>query len=149
MLATIRIKTDASEHNPEGVVVINLVDFNADLHEAFDSADLDSLPVERPRTLTTKDLDDARAELERRHDELLAMRADLDARHASLNAQAAEQEAERVRLTEWAAKLAEQAEAKPLSIAALREALTALGIAFDADAKKADLQALFDKSPAQ
>lgn len=149
MLATIRIKTDASEHNPEGVVVINLVDFNADLHEAFDSADLDSLLVEQPRTLTTKDLDDARAELERRHDELLSMRADLDARHESLSAQAAKQEAERNRLTEWAAKLAEQADAKPLGIAALREALAARSIAFDPDAKKADLQALLDQNPAQ
>jgi hypothetical protein len=36
---------------------------------------------------------------------------------------------------------------KPLGIAALRDALTAKGIAFDADAKKADLQALLDGAP--
>jgi hypothetical protein len=33
---------------------------------------------------------------------------------------------------------------KPLGIKALRDELTARGIAFDADAKKADLQALLD-----
>lgn len=110
---------------------------------------VDAGEAEQPRALTTQDLDNARAELERRHDELLAMRADLDARHASLSAQAAEQEAERIRLAEWAAKLAEQADTKPLGIAALREALTARSIAFDADAKKADLQVLLDNSPAQ
>ena len=36
---------------------------------------------------------------------------------------------------------------KPLGIAALREALTAKGIAFDPEAKKADLQALLDGAP--
>jgi chromosome segregation ATPase len=145
---TIRIKsTDEASQGP--FVVIARADFNLDHHEAIDPADLDHVPTEQPRTLTTKDLDEARAELERRHDELMAMRADLDARHESLNSQAAEQEAERTRLTEWAAKLAEQSDAKPLGIAALREALTARGIAFDADAKKADLQALLDQNPAQ
>jgi hypothetical protein len=38
---------------------------------------------------------------------------------------------------------------KPLGIKALRDELTARGIAFDADAKKADLQALLDQNPAQ
>jgi hypothetical protein len=38
---------------------------------------------------------------------------------------------------------------KPLGIAALREALTAAGVAFDPDAKKADLQALLDQHLAQ
>lgn len=39
--------------------------------------------------------------------------------------------------------------AKARGIASLREGLTARGIAFDADAKKADLQALLDQNPAQ
>jgi hypothetical protein len=38
---------------------------------------------------------------------------------------------------------------KPLGIAALREALTAAGVAFDPDTKKADLQALLDQHLAQ
>lgn len=60
--------------------------------------------------------------------------------------QAAEQEAERVRLAEAAAKLASEqgADTGKLTIADLRDTLTARGIAFEPAAKKADLQALLD-----
>jgi hypothetical protein len=74
MLPTICIKSDPSEDNPLGFVIINESDFDADKHELFDAE-----PV-----------------------------------------------------------------AKPLTIAELRDALTARGIEFDPSAKKADLQALLD-----
>jgi hypothetical protein len=147
-METIRIKS-TDEASQGSFVIIARGDFNPELHEAVDPGDLDQLLAEQPRVLTTVDLEEARAELSRRHEELLAMRADLDTRHEGLNAQAAEQEAERVRLAELAAKLAEQAEAKPLGIADLRAELTARGIAFDPDAKKPDLKALLDAADAQ
>lgn len=148
MLPTIRVKTDPSDHNPDGFIVINLADFNAEVHEPVDLADLEHVPVQQPRALTTSDVDEARASLERKHEEVKAMYAEVVSERERLDAQAAEQEVERVRLNELAAKLAEQeAEAKPLGIAALREELTARGIAFDQAAKKADLQALLDSAP--
>lgn len=139
---TIKIKpTDEASQGP--FVVISRADFNPEIHEALDPADLASAD-EQPRALTTKDLDDARRELEGKHDDLLRMKAELDAERERLGALVAEQEAERSRLTELTTKLAEQGEAKPPGIAVLRDELTTRGIAFDPAAKKADLQALLD-----
>jgi len=139
MIPTISIKSEPTDDNPEGFVVINLADFNADLHEAVEPVDLENLPVEQPRALTSQDVDNARAELERMH-------ANIVAEQTRLDAQAGEQEAERARLAEVAAKLAEQGAetAKSLTVAELRDALTAKSIPFDPAAKKADLQALLD-----
>lgn len=90
---TIKIKsTDEASQGP--FVVIARADFNPDIHEALDPADLANAD-EQPRTLTTKGVAEARAELERKHDEVKRMYGEVVAERERLDAQAAEQEVER------------------------------------------------------
>lgn len=155
---TIKIKpTDEASQGP--FVIIARADFNPDIHEALDPADLANAD-EQPCALTAKDLDDARLEIDSKYRTLESGEALLNAVRERLDAQAADQEVERqrlatlasdleferARLAELAAKPAEQGAdaAKPLTVAELREELTARAIEFDPAAKKADLQALLD-----
>jgi hypothetical protein len=151
MLPTVRIVSPVSDDNPLGFVVIDRADFSLELHEPLDASDLEGLAPELPLTVSGKVLDEARAEFQRMHADLVTERERLDAQAAEQEVErqrlatlAGDLEAERDRLSELAAKLAAQEEAKPLGIAALRDELTARGIAFDPAAKKADLQALLD-----
>lgn len=143
MIPTIRIKSEPSDDNQSGFIVINLSDFVAGVHEASDPADLDNLTAAQPRVLTTDDVNAARAELERMHTEIVAERQRLDA-------QAAEQEAERQRLAEANAKLAadQAADSTGMTAAELKAELTKRGIEFAGNASKAVLQGLLDAAHA-
>jgi len=87
-----------------------------------------------------------KAELMAAHERLMQMEADLGVERERLHAQAAEQAAERARLADLAEKLAadQVADGGKLTVAQLRDELTARSITFDPAAKKADLQALLD-----
>jgi len=144
-MTTIKIKS-AHPASQGDFVLINHTDFNPDQHEPFDDearAALSAAAGEREPTM---------AELQAARDEILARRAELDADEQRLRAWSDELAAEAERLRQQAAlqaaeaqRLAEAAKVDPaLTVAQLRDALTAKGIAFDPTAKQADLQAQLD-----
>jgi hypothetical protein len=145
-LQTIRISAPISDDNPHGFVLINHTDFNHDQHEPFDDEARAVLAG------AISDREPTKAELLAARDEIISHRAALDAEQDRLRAWSDELAAEAERLHQQAALQAAEAQRlaeagktdSALTVAQLRDALTAKGIAFDATAKKADLQALLD-----
>lgn len=143
MSTTIKIQsTHPASQGP--FVVINLSDFNRDLHEPFD----DEARAALSGAVATGEVVPTMAELLTARDQLLAKERELNAERDRLAEQGAANEAEAQRLADLAAAAATaSASGVPPEIAAmtkeqLQAALTEKGIAFPAAANKADLVAL-------
>lgn len=136
---TVKIKAPTSSDNELGFIVINKSDFDSAKHEPFDEDDYAALAgsVQSGERVPTM------AELLAARDQLAQRERELNEEKERVADQALANEAEAQRLRDEAAAQAAAAAKKP-GIADMRDALTAKGIAFDASASKADLQALLD-----
>jgi hypothetical protein len=138
-IETIRIVSPESSDNPQGFIIINKADFDADVHQAFggDAPPEPAVPLQAMPTM---------AELIAARNALVQRERDLDAERDRLAEQSAANDAEAARLREEAAALAANQAAAPdpasMTKAQLQAALTAKGVSFPAAADKAELLAL-------